>query len=214
MLFIVLPAYWYGPKTGILVGFTYGILQFLQEPYVLSLFQVCCDYFLAFAALGAAGFFAKSRNGLVKGYILGVFLRGVFHVLGGYLYWMDYMPDNFPQALAFAYPIIYNYSYLLAEGAITVILLSLPPVKKALEQVKPWRVKFSEELSGKEPDFSIPSGKLFFCFFKSLAIPSAQCYDKGYIRKSYEKVELHGLAGQALSIAGLYAPGVLWRKGL
>lgn len=136
MLFIVLPAYWYGPKTGILVGFTYGILQFLQEPYVLSLFQVCCDYFLAFAALGAAGFFAKSRNGLVKGYILGVFLRGVFHVLGGYLYWMDYMPDNFPQALAFAYPIIYNYSYLLAEGAITVILLSLPPVKKALEQVK------------------------------------------------------------------------------
>lgn len=46
------------------------------------------------------------------------------------------MPDNFPQALAFAYPIIYNYSYLLAEGAITVILLSLPPVKKALEQVK------------------------------------------------------------------------------
>lgn len=136
MLFIVLPGYWYGPKTGILVGFTYGILQFLQEPYVLSLFQVCCDYFLAFAALGAAGFLSRSRNGLIKGYILGVFLRGVFHVLGGYLYWMDYMPDNFPQSLAFAYPFIYNYSYLLAEGILTVLLLSLPPVKKALEQVK------------------------------------------------------------------------------
>ena len=136
MLFIVLVGNWYGVGAGILVGLAYGILQFIQEPYVLSFFQVCCDYFLAFAALGAAGFFAKSRNGLVKGYILGVFLRGVFHVLGGYLYWMDYMPDNFPQALAFAYPIIYNYSYLLAEGAITVILLSLPPVKKALEQVK------------------------------------------------------------------------------
>ena len=62
MLFIVLPAYWYGPKTGILVGFTYGILQFLQEPYVLSLFQVCCDYFLAFAALGAAGFFVSGAG--------------------------------------------------------------------------------------------------------------------------------------------------------
>lgn len=136
MLFIVLPGYWYGPKTGILVGFTYGILQFLQEPYVLSLFQVCCDYFLAFAALGAAGFLSRSRNGLIKGYILGVFLRGAFHVLGGYLYWMDYMPDNFPQSLAFAYPFIYNYSYLLAEGILTVLLLSLPPVKKALEQVK------------------------------------------------------------------------------
>ena len=58
MLFIVLVANWYGVRTGILVGFTYGMLQFLQEPYVLSLFQVCCDYVLAFAALGVAGFFA------------------------------------------------------------------------------------------------------------------------------------------------------------
>ena len=44
MLFIVLVANWYGVRTGILVGFAYGILQFLQEPYFLSLFQVCCDY--------------------------------------------------------------------------------------------------------------------------------------------------------------------------
>lgn len=136
MLFIVMIGYWYGPKTGILTGLTYGILQFLQEPYVLSFFQVCCDYLLAFAALGVAGFFRKSKNGLIKGYLLAVFLRGVFHTLGGYLYWMDYMPDNFPKSLAMAYPIIYNYSYLLAEGVLTVILLILPPVRKAFEQVK------------------------------------------------------------------------------
>ena len=54
MLFIVLVANWYGVKTGMLVGFAYGILQFLQEPYFLTLFQVCCDYVLAFAALGLA----------------------------------------------------------------------------------------------------------------------------------------------------------------
>lgn len=60
MLFIVLTANWYGPKTGVMVGLAYGILQFIQEPYVLSFFQVCCDYVLAFAALGVAGFFAKS----------------------------------------------------------------------------------------------------------------------------------------------------------
>ena len=51
MLFIVLIANWYGAKTGILVGFAYGLLQFIQGPYVLSLFQVCCDYVFAFAAL-------------------------------------------------------------------------------------------------------------------------------------------------------------------
>lgn len=66
MLFIVLIAYWYGPKVGILLGFVFGILQFLQEPYVLSFFQVCCDYLLAFAALGLAGIFRKQKNGLVK----------------------------------------------------------------------------------------------------------------------------------------------------
>ena len=72
MLFIVLVANWYGVKTGMLVGLAYGILQFIQEPYVLSFFQVCCDYILAFAALGVAGFFAKSKGGLIKGYIAAV----------------------------------------------------------------------------------------------------------------------------------------------
>ena len=136
MLFIVLVGNWYGPKTGVLVGLVYGILQFIQEPYVLSFFQVCCDYILAFAALGVAGFFAKSKNGLIKGYIVGVIARGAFHALGGYLYWMDYMPENFPKALSSVYPILYNYSYLLAEGVITVIIICIPAVAKGLNRVK------------------------------------------------------------------------------
>lgn len=136
MLFICLIGYWYGVGAGIMTGLAYGILQFLQEPYVLSFFQVCCDYVFAFAGLGLAGLFAKSKNGLVKGYLLGILVRGAFHSLGGYLYWMDYMPENFPQALTAVYPIVYNYSYILAEGVITVIILCLPPVAKAMAQVK------------------------------------------------------------------------------
>lgn len=136
MLFIVLVANWYGVQTGVFVGLAYGILQFIQEPYVLSFFQVCCDYILAFAALGIAGFFAKSSYGLVKGYIVAVLARGAFHALGGYLYWMDYMPENFPQALKSLYPIVYNYSYLLAEAVITVIIISIPAVAKGLNNVK------------------------------------------------------------------------------
>ena len=136
MLFIVLIANWYGVKTGLLVGFAYGILQFLQEPYVLSLFQVCCDYVLAFAALGLSGLFRGKRNGLLLGYIAAVLARGVFHTLGGYLYWMDYMPETFPQALRDLYPIVYNYSYLLAEGILTVAVIKLPAVEKALERIR------------------------------------------------------------------------------
>ena len=83
MLFIVLVGNWYGVKTGVLVGFAYGVLQFLQEPYFLSLFQVCCDYVLAFAALGLSGLFRKRKNGLLIGYIAAVLARGFFHSLGG-----------------------------------------------------------------------------------------------------------------------------------
>ena len=141
MLFIVLVANWYGVGTGLFVGLAYGILQFIQEPYVLSFFQVCCDYIFAFAALGLAGVFAKSNHGLLKGYILAVVARGAFHVLGGYLYWMDYMPDNFPKSLTAVYPILYNYSYLLVEGVITVIVISIPAVAKGLARVKKMAVE-------------------------------------------------------------------------
>lgn len=136
MLFIVLVGNWYGVKTGVLVGLAYGILQFLQESYVLSFFQMCCDYVLAFAALGLAGLFAKKSHGLIKGYIVAVIARGAFHSLGGYLYWMNYMPDNFPHALKSVYPIVYNYSYLAAEALITLLILSVPAVSKGFEQVK------------------------------------------------------------------------------
>lgn len=136
MLFIVLIAHWYGVRTGVLVGFAYGILQFLQEPYFLSLLQVCCDYVLAFAALGLAGLFRKGKNSLPAGYLMAVLARGVFHSIGGYLYWMDYMPENFPQALRELYPIVYNYSYLLAEGAVTVAVLKIPAVNQALERIR------------------------------------------------------------------------------
>lgn len=136
MLFIVLVANWYGVKTGMLVGFAYGILQFLQEPYFLTLFQVCCDYVLAFAALGLAGLFRGKKNSLLTGYIAAVLARGVFHSIGGYLYWMDYMPENFPLALRNLYPIIYNYSYLLAEAAVTVLVIKIPAVEQALERVR------------------------------------------------------------------------------
>ncbi|MGL5434012.1 MAG: energy-coupled thiamine transporter ThiT [Lachnospiraceae bacterium] len=135
MLFICLIGYWYGVKTGIMTGLAYGILQFLQEPFVLSPFQVCCDYVFAFAGLGLAGVFRHSRKGLVKGYLLGIIMRGVFHSIGGYLYWMDYIPDSFPQSLTAVYPIIYNYSYILAEGVLTLIVISLQPVAKGLEQI-------------------------------------------------------------------------------
>ena len=138
MLFVALIGYWYGPKIGLCAGFAYGLLQFLQDggSYILSPLQACLDYIVAFAALGCSGFFANQKNGLIKGYVAAILARGLFHTIGGYLYWMDYMPENFPASLSAIYPIAYNYAYILAEGVITIILLCLPPVKRAMASVK------------------------------------------------------------------------------
>ena len=136
MLFIVLVGYWFGPAWGLGVGFVYGFLQYLQGGYFLTVFQVLCDYLLCYAALGISGFFRKKKHGLTKGYIAGIIGRGFFASLAGYLYWFEYMPESFPKSIAFLYPVIYNFAYILAEGIITIIVINLPPVKKALETVK------------------------------------------------------------------------------
>ncbi len=138
MLFICLVGNWYGLRAGLTVAFTYSILQFIQGggTYILTPLQVCCDYFFAFTALGFSGVFAGKKNGLIKGYLLGIFLRGAFHAIGGYLYWMDYMPDNFPKSLSAVYPIVYNYSYILIEGVVTVAILCIPAVKSAFGRIK------------------------------------------------------------------------------
>ena len=138
MLFVTLIGYWYGPRIGITAGFAYGLLEFVQDggSYILDPLQACLDYIFAFAALGISGFFSKSKNGLLKGYIAAILARGLFHSIGGYIYWMDYMPEEFPASLRAVYPIVYNYAYIVIEGIITVIIISVPAVKKALAQIK------------------------------------------------------------------------------
>lgn len=138
MLCICIIGYFYGIKAGLLSAVAYSILQFFQSggSYMLSPFQVCCDYFFAFTALGITGFFYKKENKFVLGYLLSIFVRGLFHTIGGYLYWMDYMPENFPQSIAVLYPIVYNYSYILLEGIITVVVLQIPAVKKMFKRLQ------------------------------------------------------------------------------
>lgn len=138
MLFVCLIGYWYGAKVGLLAAFAYSILQFMQSggSYFLSPFQVCCDYIFAFTALGIAGFFRSKKSGLVTGYIISILVRGLFSTIAGYIYWMAYMPESFPKAIAFLYPFVYNYSYILIEGILTLVIINIPAVKKALSNIK------------------------------------------------------------------------------
>lgn len=133
MLVICLPGYFFGLGAGLLAGVAYGVLQLLIDPYVLYPMQLVVDYLLAFGALGLSGLFFRSKNGLVKGYIVAVFGRYLFAVISGWIFFGAYAWEGWAPL---PYSLAYNAIYIFAEAAVTVIILLLPPVKKALGNVK------------------------------------------------------------------------------
>ncbi len=138
MLFVCLIGYWYGPRIGLVCAFAYSILQFVQGggSYIVSPLQVLFDYLLAFTALGFSGFFTKLKKGLLIGYIVAVAGRFLFTCIASYLFWMDYMPEEFPKALSVVYPLCYNFAYMGVEAIITVAILCVKPVGVAMEKVR------------------------------------------------------------------------------
>lgn len=134
MLFIVLIGYWYGPKAGLMTGFAYGLLQFIIEPVFYTIPQLIVDYPLAFGALGLSGFFSNRKHGLQLGYIAGILGRLVFAWLSGVIFFASYASSY--NMSAPVYSLVYNGSYILAEGIITLIIISIPSVSKALAHVK------------------------------------------------------------------------------
>lgn len=134
MLFVVLIGYWYGPAVGMMAGVAYGALQFVMEPYFFSIPQFLTDYPLAFGALGLSGFFCNVTNGLTKGYLISVFGRFIFSFLSGWIFFGTYATDYAMSAPI--YSLLYNGSYLAAESVVTLVIINLPPVKKALYHVK------------------------------------------------------------------------------
>lgn len=133
MLFICLIGFWFGPRYGIAAGAAYGILQFVIDPYMLSVPQVLFDYPFAFGALGLSGFFRNQKYGLQLGYIAGVLGRFLFSTLSGVFFFAAYAPEGMNPLI---YSSLYQGSYLGTEGIVTLIIISLPPVTKALNIVK------------------------------------------------------------------------------
>lgn len=64
--------------------------------------------------------------------------RFFFAVLSGVLFFAAYAPVTIGNKMidALIYSVTYNGSYLAVEEIITIIVISIPPVKKALDYVK------------------------------------------------------------------------------
>ena len=136
MLLVTLVGYWYGPTVGITAAVGFGILQFITGPYVVHPLQVIIDYPLAFGALGVSGFFSGKKNGLLKGYVAGVFGRFFFASVSGVIFYTVYVESFGENMVAIWASLVYNMTYILPEAVITIILISIPAVKSALVRMK------------------------------------------------------------------------------
>lgn len=134
MLLVSLVGYWYGLGTGLFAGLAYGLLQLIIDPYIISLPQMLVDYVFAFTALGLSGVFSGAKHGLIKGYLLGVVGRYFFAVLSGYIFFGSYSSEYGMSAMA--YSLAYNGIYIFTECGLTIVLLLIPAVNKAMTKVK------------------------------------------------------------------------------
>ena len=92
-----------------------------------------CAMAIALGAFGLSGLFSNSKNGLVKGYLVAVLGRYAFAVISGWIFFGTYAWEGWAPL---PYSLAYNASYIFAEAAFTVIIISLPPVKSAMERIK------------------------------------------------------------------------------
>ena len=77
--------------------------------------------------------FYKSNHALLKGYIIAVIGRYVFAVLSGFIFFAEYAWAGWSPL---AYSLVYNGIYIGAEAILTIIIISIPAVKKGFERVK------------------------------------------------------------------------------
>lgn len=137
MFFITLIGYWYGLGTGIAAAVAYGVLQLIVDPYILTIPQMLVDYIFAFGALGLSGIFSKSKFkfNVITCYLIGVLGRYFFAFLSGWIFFGTYA-SYYGFNSGVVYSLAYNAAYIAPEVGITVAVLVIPPVRKALAYVK------------------------------------------------------------------------------
>lgn len=127
LLPVTLFAYIYGIKKGLLVGLLYGMLQAIQDPWLIHPAQFLLDYPIAFSMVCFGGLLS-SMNVLKKApqlkFALSACIAGAFrflcHVLSGVFAFGAYAADSGATNF-WAYSLAYN-SYVFIDIALVVVM--------------------------------------------------------------------------------------------
>ncbi|MFA6866119.1 MAG: energy-coupled thiamine transporter ThiT [Clostridia bacterium] len=77
LLPIIFYSYMFGIRKGVLIGSIFGILQAIQDPWIIHPAQFFLDYIIAFGAIGLAGIF-KEIGIFKNNVVLSIFFGGLF----------------------------------------------------------------------------------------------------------------------------------------
>ncbi len=124
LLPLMIYSYMFGTRKGVFAGAIYGLLQALQDLYILHPAQFILDYPAAFACIGLAGVFARVKS-LEKlpqiQFALGALIAGLarllMHFLSGIFAFGAFAPEGQPVWL---YSIIYQAGYVLPDIGIAI----------------------------------------------------------------------------------------------
>ncbi|MDE6471974.1 MAG: energy-coupled thiamine transporter ThiT [Clostridia bacterium] len=124
LLPLMIFSYVFGVKKGLLVGLIYGVLQAIQDPYIIHPVQFLLDYPIAFSAIGLSGAFANFKVfkkypqvSLLLGGILASVLRFLAHFLSGAFAFGAYANDAGQNI--YIYSLAYN-SFVFVDIAIVL----------------------------------------------------------------------------------------------
>ncbi len=130
MLPLIILALRRGPVWGIGSGLIYAFIQLLLHGGLASpvptfgglMLELLFDYLLAFGVLGLAGFFRKTRTGLLISIPLCIGLRLLSHTIAGVVVWGSYAPEG---VNIWWYSFLYNGSYMGLELVFTLVVAFL-----------------------------------------------------------------------------------------
>lgn len=116
----------FGTRRGLIVCTIYGVLQALQDPFIIHPMQFLLDYPLAFGLIGVSGIFMekgvfkdKKVVAFLLGGVLAVVLRYACHVCSGVFAFADYADlDKYDTAIA--YSMAYN-SFAFVDMLIALV---------------------------------------------------------------------------------------------
>jgi len=127
MIPLLLISFRYGAGVGALAGFIFGLINLLQDPFILHPIQVLFDYPLPFMAIGLAGIFQRK---IFLSTLLAFCGRFFCHFISGVVFFASYAPEGMSPII---YSITANATYLVPELIITCLILKILPVQRLLD---------------------------------------------------------------------------------